>query len=219
MAKKSVAGHPAHSRLPESPFPKIADVAPIVHRVAAGTAMFRQGDATFGICRLVAGQIRLLRVTPDGTEVPMHTVRPGELFAEASIFSRHYHCDAVATKQSEVLVYPKAEVTRQLRTKSEALWEFAAELAHRLQSLRTQMEVRQIRSAPERVLQSLHLRCDSSGRWKQDGTLKQFAEEIGLTHEALYRALAKLERDGRITRGTAEIRLVSDEFVRPSDKE
>lgn len=61
-------------------------------------------------------------------------------------------------------------------TVSEFRVAFAAELANRIQNLRTQMEVRQIRSAPERVLQSLHLRCDSSGRWKQDGTLKQFAE-------------------------------------------
>ena len=139
----------------------------------------------------------------------MHTVRPGELFAEASIFSSHYHCDAIATQESEVLVYPKAEVTRKLKEEPGDLWAFAAELAHRVHDLRTRLETRQIRSARERVLQSLRLRCGASDTWKIDGTLKHFAEDIGLTHEALYRTLAGLEYDGRISRGNGEIRLLA----------
>lgn len=187
---------------------QIASVVPRVRRLSAGTCLFRQGDRSFGIFRLISGRISLLRLTPDGVEVPMHTVRPGELFAEASIFSVHYHCDAMATSDCEVLVYPKDELTRQLKENQDALWAFTAELARHVHGLRTRLEVRQIRSAPERVLQSLRLRCDASGRWKIDGTLKRYADEIGLTHEALYRALALLEREGRITRSDDEIRLV-----------
>ncbi|WP_218918056.1 Crp/Fnr family transcriptional regulator [Noviherbaspirillum massiliense] len=180
----------------------------------AGTALFRQGDQPFAVFRLMSGQMRLLRVTPNGAQVPMHTVGPGELFAEASLFSPRYHCNAVATKDSTVLVYPKGEIVRQLKADPEEMWKFAAELAHRVQGLRTRLEVRQIRSAPERVLQALCLRCEASGRWKQDGTLKQFAEELGLTHEALYRALTRLEQDGRITRRTGEIWLEADKRPR-----
>jgi CRP-like cAMP-binding protein len=185
----------------------LANVVPSVRRLVAGAALFRQGDPSFGIFRLVSGRISLVRVTPGGMEVPMHTARPGELFAEASIFSACYHCDAVAMRDSEVLVYAKAELTHQLKQSKEDLWAFTAELARRVHDLRTRLEVRQIRSATERVLQSLRLRCDLSGTWRVDGTLKTFAEEIGLTHEAFYRALATLERDGRIIRGNDEIRL------------
>jgi len=179
----------------------------MLRRVAAGAALFRQGDATFGFFRLVSGRIRLARVTPSGTQVPMHTVGPGELFAEASLFSARYHCDAIADRACEVLVYPKAELNRRLKQDGEDLWRFAAELARRVQELRTRLEVRQIRSAPQRVLQALRLRCDADGAWRIEGTLKQFAEEIGLTHEALYRALAALERGGKIRRSGGEIRL------------
>jgi CRP-like cAMP-binding protein len=139
----------------------------------------------------------------------MHSVRPGELFAEASIFSARYHCDAIATMACEVLVYPKTELLRRLKDESEDLWAFAAELAHRLHEVRTRLELREIRPAPERVLQSLRLRSAANGTWKMDSTLKQFAEEIGLTHEALYRTLAMLERDGQIARSNDEIRLLS----------
>lgn len=207
MARKpgSTTDAPPHElQLPRIPF---ADVMPAARRLVAGTALFREGDATFGIFRLVSGRISLVRVTPGGTEVPMHTVRAGELFAEASLFSDRYHCDAVAMQRSDVLVYPKAELMRALRQDRDALWMFAAELAQRVQGLRTRLEVSRIRSAPERVLQALRLRCDASGTWKVDGTLKKFAEEIGLTHEALYRTMATLERDGRIARRNDEIKL------------
>jgi CRP-like cAMP-binding protein len=189
--------------------PRIAGVAPTLRRVAAGAALFRQGDPTFGFFRLVSGAIRMVRVTPAGAQVPMHSVRPGELFAEASLFAPRYHCDAIAARASEVLVYPKRELQRRLKDHPEDVWRFAGELAHHVQALRTRLETRQIRSAPQRVLQLLRLRCDASGAWRIEGTLKQFAEEAGLTHEALYRALARLERDGWIRRGAGEIRLAA----------
>jgi CRP-like cAMP-binding protein len=139
----------------------------------------------------------------------MHTARAGELFAEASLFSARYHCDAVAIQDSEVLLYAKKELVQRLRADGDAMWEFAAQMAGRLHSLRTQRELRQIRSAPERVLQSLRLRCDDTGGWTPDGTLKHFAQDIGLTHEALYRALARLEREGHIDRVDNKIFLAS----------
>ena len=207
MPKKSARFADAQGATLDSSPICIANVTPAARRLAAGATLFRQGDRTFGIFRLVAGRISLVRVTPGGTEVPMQTVYPGELFAEASIFSAHYHCDAIALRDCEILTYPKAELIRVLKESADDLWAFTAELAHRVQGLRIRLEVGQIRSATERVLQSLRLRSDASGTWKMDGTLKRFAQEIGLTHEALYRALAALERDGRIVRADRAIRI------------
>ncbi len=193
----------------DGPDPRIAGIAPTLRRVAADAALFRQGDPTFGFFRLLSGAIRMVRVTPAGEQVAIHTVRPGELFAEASLFSPRYHCDAIATRPSEVLVYAKRELQRRLKDHPEDVWRFAGDLAHRVQQLRTRLEVRQIRSAPQRVLQALRLRCGDGGAWRIEGTLKQLAEEVGLTHEALYRALARLERERRIERREGEIRLAA----------
>lgn len=208
MSKKPLprASEPADK--PAPPPTPIAGVTPTARHLAAGAALFRQGDTAFGIFRLITGRISLLRVTPHGAEVPMHTVRAGELFAEPSLFSGNYHCDAIALQRSTVLVYPKPALTRALQHDPQALWSFTAELAQRVQGLRTRIEVSRIRAAPERVLQALRLRCDATGIWIVDGTLKRFADEIGLTHEALYRALATLERGGHISRSNGEIRLM-----------
>jgi CRP-like cAMP-binding protein len=190
----------------------IAGVAPLARRVAAGATLFRQGDACFGIFRLLDGGIRLVRFSSDGCEVPMHTVRRGELFAEASLFARHYHCTAMALRDSRVAVYPAAELGHALQADPQALWAFTAELARHIHALRTRVEIRQTRSATQRVLQFLRLGCDTEGVFRLDGTLKQLAEELGLTHEALYRALAALADDGAIVRAAGEIRLPIGRF-------
>lgn len=189
------------------PVPALAGVRPRMRRVAVGEVLFRQGDRATGIYRVVAGRVRLLRVTPDGATVSLHLARPGEMFAEASLFSAHYHCDAVAEEDGLVGLYPKAELAARLRGDPDALWLFAGDLARRLQGLRGRYELRQIRSAPERLLQFLRLRGDEAGCFLPEGPLKDLAAELGMTHEALYRALATLEREGRIVRDGATLRL------------
>ena len=189
--------------------PPLAGVLPLPRVVPAGTALFRQGDRTVGIFVLLRGALRLLRVTPDGAAVTLHLVRPGEMFAEASLFATHYHCDAIADSDSVAGLYPKRALTDQLRRDPQALWNFSGELARRLQGLRQRYELKQIRSAPQRVLQFLRLRCNADGGYRTRGTLKDIAAELGLSHEALYRALAALEQEGLITRPDGLICLVA----------
>ena len=189
-------------------WPRLAGVTPKHRQLPAGDRLFSQGDRTFGIFQVVSGRICLQRITPDGSTVTIHLARPGEMFAEASLFSEHYHCDAVAAMESDILVYPKAEIASRLRAEPEALWQFARELAGRLQAMRTRYEVKQIRSAPERVLQFLRMRSGGDGAFRVPGTSKDIASEVGLTHESFYRALSSLEKTGRIARSAGTIRLI-----------
>jgi DNA-binding Lrp family transcriptional regulator len=63
-----------------------------------------------------------------------------------------------------------------------------------------------IHSARARVLNRLALAADPKTRTARlNGTLMDLAAEIGLTHEALYRTLAALEKDGAIARNGARI--------------
>jgi CRP-like cAMP-binding protein len=184
------------------------NVAPDRRSLAAGAALFRQGDTTFGIFLLINGRIHLQRITPDGAAVSIHLARAGELFAEASLFSDHYHCDAIAEVDSEVSIYPKDQLSRSLHSGPDALWAFARDLARRLQELRLRYELKQIRSATERVLQLLRMRCGNDGVFSMTGSLKDVAADVGLTHEAFYRALAGLEKKGQIARSAGAIRLI-----------
>lgn len=145
------------------------------------------------------GRLRLNRHSIDSHSVCLHTARPGELFAEAALFSDTYHCDAVAAVASSVRVYPKSELLAAFRSDSALGERYMSALAHEIHALRNRLEERNIRSARERLLHHLALAAD--GRTvRLDGTLMDLAAEIGLTHEVLYRTLAALEREGTITR-------------------
>jgi CRP/FNR family transcriptional regulator, dissimilatory nitrate respiration regulator len=70
------------------------------------------------------------------------------------------------------------------------------------------MELRNVRSAPDRVLQYLRLRAGVDGRSIGiERQLQDIAAEIGMTRETLYRTLAALEVEGRLTRGDTGILL------------
>jgi CRP-like cAMP-binding protein len=172
-----------------------------LRELSPGERLFQQGDAASAIFEIVSGRVRLLRRTIDDHLVALFTARPGDLLAEAALFSDSYHCDGVAAIASSVRVYPKRPLLAALR-KHPALFEaFAARLARQLQALRARMELRNIRSARERLLQYLRLSAEGGGRTVPiDGHLQDLAADLGLSREALYRTLAALEADGVIER-------------------
>jgi CRP/FNR family transcriptional regulator, dissimilatory nitrate respiration regulator len=190
--------------------PPSLEVGSVVRVLAPGELLFRQGDRAAAIYKVESGRLRLIRRTVDDHLVILHTARRGEFFAEASLFAEAYHCDAVAAVQSRVRVYQKAMVMDALRTEPALAEAFMARLAHQLQEIRARMELRNIRSARERVLQYLRLRVHNRSI-AVEGQLQDIAAEIGITREALYRTLAALEAEGCLTRmGTAILLKKSD---------
>ena len=117
-----------------------------------------------------------------------------------------YHCDGVAEAPSEVISVPKADLLAALEADPQAALSLARALAAQVWDLRARLELRNIRSAPERVLAWLRLRVTgTSPDIMLDRPWTEIAAEIGLTHEAIYRALAKLERGGRLSRAEGRI--------------
>jgi CRP/FNR family transcriptional regulator, dissimilatory nitrate respiration regulator len=169
--------------------------------LAPGQALFRLGDRTAGIYEILRGQVHMVRVDASGREVILHVAAAGDIFAEAALFSPAYHCDAITRTGATVRLYPKAKVLDEFRHNPQAAEAFMAVLAREIMSLRSRLEQRNIRSARERVAHFLAVNVGTDGRTVPlRGTLKDLAAELGLTHEALYRALAGLASDGEIKR-------------------
>lgn len=194
--------------------PAAVRAAAVDRALKSGEPLFRLGDKTAGLCEVIAGRVRLARVDRAGHEIVLHVAGPGETIAEASLFSPHYHCDAIASTDAVVRIYPKAAVLAAFEQDRKAAQAFTAMLARQVMNLRTRIEQRNIRSARERVRHYLALNAGADGRTVElRGTLKDLAAELGLTHEALYRTLAALERLGEIRRGKAKIALLRQRKV------
>ena len=197
-----------------NPMPASLEAGSVIRVLAPGELLFRQGDPAVAIYKVESGRLRLIRRTVDDHLVILHTARRGEFFAEASLFADAYHCDAVAAVPSSVRVYPKQNAMNEMRKDPALAMAFTARLARQLQELRARMELRNIRSARDRVLQYLRLRAGVQGRSiPVEGQLQDIAAEIGMTREALYRTLAALETEGRLTR--TETAILLTKFDRP----
>ena len=179
-----------------------------VRSLDVGESLFRQGDKATAIFVIDYGRVRLTRHAADSHPIVLHTARTGELFAEAALFAGAYHCDAVTAVASRVRAIPKRQLLAAFRSDPAVGERFMAALAGQIHTLRARLEERNIRSARARVLHHLALVGGTEGRaLALEGTLMDLAAELGLTHEALYRTLAALEKDGAIARTKSEIRL------------
>jgi CRP-like cAMP-binding protein len=171
-----------------------------------GEVLFRKDDAAVGIYEVEERQVRLSRLDQTGREIVLYVAGPGDLLAEASLFSKVYNCDATAVTDARVRLYPRKALLLEFRRNPEAAEALAARLAHETMALRTRLELRNIRSASERVQNYLALNAGADGRTIiLTGTVKDLAAELGLTHEALYRTLNKLEAERRIERTKGKI--------------
>jgi CRP-like cAMP-binding protein len=189
--------------------PTAVQAAGIERRLKAGQTLFRLGNRTAGLYEIVRGKVRLARVDASGRGAILYMAAAGDTIAEASLFSPTYHCDAIATGDALVRLYPKAAVLAAFRRDPKAAQAFMAMLARQVMSLRTRLEQRNINSARERIRHYLALHVGSDGRTiALPGTVKDLAGELGLTHEALYRTLSVMAAEGEIERGKGKITLV-----------
>jgi len=176
--------------------------------LAAGEYVFHQGDPVHSVYVVERGRVLLSRCQADGAVVTLFSARGGESFAEAALSSHHYHCDAVAAEDSIVVALPVAQLRRHFLADPASAMDLAMFFSRQVRDLRARLELRNVRSATDRTLQ--WLRAHASGnpqRLQLTGTWSELADELGLTREALYRALAKLERDGVIKRDKGVVNL------------
>lgn len=175
--------------------------AAIERKLTPGQALFQAGSRTTGLYQVLRGTVRLVRTDRSGREAVLQRASAGDILAEASLFSSTYHCDAIATTVAIVRLYPKAVLLAELQRDPKIAQSFAAMLAHQIMTLRTRLERRSIHSARDRVRHFFTLNVGPDGRTVNlPGTLKELAADLGLTHEALYRTLARMEADGEIKR-------------------
>ncbi len=194
--------------------PARVQAAGVERTLKAGQSLFRMGTRTAGLYEVVRGKIRLVRIDASGRESILYSAVAGNVIAEASLFSPVYHCDALASVSSVVRLYPKAAILAEFQRDPKAAQAFMSVLAREIMRLRTRLELSNIHSARDRVRHYLGLNAAADGRIVLPGTIKELAADLGLSHEALYRTLAAMQRDGEIERAGARITL-----VRPYDRD
>lgn len=189
LARSDAPQYDFNHMLPD-PYDRLPDIA--LHRVSALSreTLFQQGSVTKGLFVVLSGRVHLERVGPNGERFVIHRATAGTSFAEASIFSEEYHCDAVVIEAGDLIRIDKAAVLAAFADADFAL-SYGRQASRQIQAQRQLLEIVGIRSAEGRVMAGLVAGL-------LDSAVVEFAAVLHLSHEATYRALRALVDAGHV---------------------
>jgi CRP-like cAMP-binding protein len=178
-------------------------------RLAQGEALFRSGDPALGLVLVREGVLELIRTSPEGRRLVLHRAGPGSTFAEASCSK------ATITATPSPLSRAAPQSTRPLNCAAQPRQTRALGGASpRISRPASWPSGCRPCASPCRTPPTGCLTCCTRFHPEPDGgrrlgrSWKTVAAELGLSHEATYRALARLERAGLLRReGGDRVRL------------
>lgn len=182
----------AVTMIPE-PFDTFPPNALRTYTMEAGTTVFTPDAPTRGLFYVEEGRVRIVHKAPDGQDVTLQEAGPGDTFAESSLFADSYGTTCIVLEDSVIVRVRKDMTIARLDTDPDFAKAMIDRLSRMLEQQRYMTELLSIRGAEERVLAALTL-------MGQSGTVIEFAARIGLTHEAVYRALTALVKQGRVVK-------------------
>ena len=179
--------------------------------LAKGERLFRRGDAAKYIHIIETGRIRLVRPTIENRIASLEFARAGDLVGENALFEEVYSCSAIANVVSRIIVYDRACLPQIIEHYPDLIEDLLQRLTEKISYYQTNLELREIRAAHQRVLQYLRYIADPNLQTIHlDYPLQDIARQLGFTPATLSRSLSKLEEDGFISRESNEIVLHDD---------
>jgi CRP-like cAMP-binding protein len=171
-------------------------------RYSPGEHLFCFEDEAEYTYLLVSGQVAVYRWTPEGEEKIFHTLRQGQLVAEAAMFMCHgrYPMYARADEVTEAYAIPRNALQRICLAKPEVAVKLLETLGLRLFSLVNRVDQLSTSSAGRRLVAWMADRC------KQQSlpvalpiNRQQLAVQLGIAPETLSRLLNKYRAAGLIS--------------------
>lgn len=164
--------------------------------IVTGEMLFHIGDPVKKVFLVISGEVRLVRRNPNGAEIILQRSRGG-FFAEASLGSKTYHCDVVVAQKGGILSFPAQAFRATLDEDAGFRNAWMSHLAREVRKLRAQCERLNLHNAVDRIVHYIESE-GADGAITLSQSRKAWAAELGLTHEALYRALHRMQADGTL---------------------
>ena len=175
-----------------------------IHALCIGTyykkneRLFLTGKMPEWMFYVIAGEVTLERTGLQGEPVVLQRTRLG-FVSEASLKVAKYHCDALAITDAHVIKVPVKALAAALDRDPDFASRWISMLNSEVKRLRLHCERLSMKSVKDRVLHLINTE-GKNGEYRVNTGLKSLAGELGVTHEALYRTLAALEKAKAIRR-------------------
>ena len=168
-----------------------------------GIPLFLTGVRPEWMYFVLEGEVVLERHGQNGEVANLQRCQAG-FVGEASLTSAAYHCDARTTAPSEIVRIPIRALRQALKHDYGFAERWIQMLSSEVRRLRLQNERLSLPKVQSRILHLIETE-GHDGRYTLGCSLKQLAKQLAVTHEALYRSLAQLEKTGQILRTEHEL--------------
>jgi CRP-like cAMP-binding protein len=182
-------------------------------RIPKGTAVFEQGEAAKNFFVLLNGRLKVVKTTPDGKQVVIRFVAPGDIYGIAKALNRKdYPATATALVDSVTLAWD-AGVWDDFMTRHPAFAHNVMQMmGRRIEEAHTKLQVMSTQDVEHRVAHALLRLVTQSGRRVDEGTLVDFpltrqdiAEATGTTLHSVSRVLNTWENAGLVVLGRRKV--------------
>lgn len=188
-----------------------------IRRVPVGEAVFEQGQPATAFFLLLHGRLKVTQVTPDGQQIIVRMVHPGDIFGFAKALQRDdYPGTPTASAESVVLSWP-TEVWSQFVEQNPHLAVNAMQtIGQRLQEAHTRIREMATEEVERRVAHAVLRLIRQAGKPEGTGiridfpiTRQDIAEMTGTTLHTVSRILSAWETKGLVEGGRQKL-LVRD---------
>ncbi len=214
LDKALIAGLPAFEGLTAEQQDDVLSDAQSV-RFPKGADVFQQDGTAESFYLLLHGHLRVSKLTPDGQQVVVRYIAPGEIFGVAMALGRStYPATATAVVDSVALVWPSAVWPHMSGKYPVLLANTLRTVGSRLEDAHTRVVEMSTEQVERRIAHALLRLAQQSGRKVEAGIQIDFpisrqdvAEMTGATLHTVSRVLSAWEERGLVESGRQKITL------------
>lgn len=175
----------------------LADIC-LPKNIEKKTILFHEGEKGYSIYILVTGSIQLYKTTPDGKDIVIKIIKPGEVFAEAVLFEQDsYPVSALALKNSFLFIIPKFQFLCLLKNE-DFMKDFIGMLLQKMRYLTRQIQYLTSHDVEDRFFYFLKDHYGERETIRPSISKKDLAKAIGTTPETLSRLLLRLKKEKKV---------------------
>ena len=167
-----------------------------IRTVDKGEILFFQGDPANGFYTLLSGLIRIYKSSPEGKEYTLHTIRPGQMFAEAAIFGGNkFPANCIALEESNVAFFAKDRFVNLIVNSPNISLKMISALSGFVRDFNQQIENLSLKEVSARLALFLLNKAESIGQNSivLDISKSELANSLGTISETLSRNFRKMK--------------------------
>lgn len=199
---------PVFARLKDNQVSRLARHA-LISEFPKKSTFFSEDTSSQGLHVLLSGKVKLFKIAEDGKEQTIFVFGPGEPFCLCSAFSDGVlPANLGALEDSKVLFISPAEYEKLVHEDPTILMSMMRVMSRRLKEAMVMIDSLSLKQVPSR-LAAYFMSREQNGIVRMDISYRELSKIIGVTPEALSRAMKKMASRGLIEINGPKITIIN----------